>query len=272
MGCLSYQVFFNKSCNTENGRCRTSGDGARPQASGVLQEAITGKANNNSSSANSRSDTVPCIHQINLARRLRWRLRFTRRKFNLTVARSPAIRNLADNAGKPATVSPARRQSRRHGPHPISKTRNAPLPTRAHPPINPATETSRSRDRRAPTPPRPPPGARNLLGQTGPMPWAAYNRAQGTPLSKRIRCKSLFLKSPPPLILASTSRYRKELLERLGLAFSCVAPGVDEARATRRERAGNAGCAPGTRKGCCRVGAAAKRLGDRLRSDCRSRR
>jgi septum formation protein len=38
----------------------------------------------------------------------------------------------------------------------------------------------------------------------------------------------LFLKSPPPLILASTSRYRKELLERLALAFSCVAPGVDE--------------------------------------------
>ena len=28
--------------------------------------------------------------------------------------------------------------------------------------------------------------------------------------------------------MASTSRYRKELLERLGLAFSCVAPGVDE--------------------------------------------
>jgi septum formation protein len=39
----------------------------------------------------------------------------------------------------------------------------------------------------------------------------------------------LFLKSPPPLILASTSRYRKELLERLGLRFSCIAPGVDEA-------------------------------------------
>jgi septum formation protein len=39
----------------------------------------------------------------------------------------------------------------------------------------------------------------------------------------------LFLKSPPPLILASTSRYRKELLERLRLAFSCVAPGTDEA-------------------------------------------
>jgi septum formation protein len=29
--------------------------------------------------------------------------------------------------------------------------------------------------------------------------------------------------------LASTSRYRKELLGRLGLTFSCIAPGVDEA-------------------------------------------
>lgn len=33
---------------------------------------------------------------------------------------------------------------------------------------------------------------------------------------------------PPPLILASTSRYRKELLERLGLPFQAEAPGVDE--------------------------------------------
>lgn len=32
----------------------------------------------------------------------------------------------------------------------------------------------------------------------------------------------------PPLILASTSRYRKELLARLGLAFTTEAPGVDE--------------------------------------------
>ena len=39
----------------------------------------------------------------------------------------------------------------------------------------------------------------------------------------------MFLKSPPPLILASTSRYRRSLLDRLGLPFSCVAPGVDEA-------------------------------------------
>ena len=33
---------------------------------------------------------------------------------------------------------------------------------------------------------------------------------------------------PPPLILASTSRYRRELLTRLRLPFEVVAPGVDE--------------------------------------------
>ena len=32
----------------------------------------------------------------------------------------------------------------------------------------------------------------------------------------------------PPLILASTSRYRRELLERLRLPFEVVSPGVDE--------------------------------------------
>jgi septum formation protein len=32
----------------------------------------------------------------------------------------------------------------------------------------------------------------------------------------------------PPLILASTSRYRRELLERLNIAFTCVAPNIDE--------------------------------------------
>ena len=31
-----------------------------------------------------------------------------------------------------------------------------------------------------------------------------------------------------PLILASTSRYRRELLSRLGLVFDAVAPEVDE--------------------------------------------
>lgn len=34
--------------------------------------------------------------------------------------------------------------------------------------------------------------------------------------------------SSPPLILASTSPFRRALLDRLGLAFTCVAPGIDE--------------------------------------------
>lgn len=34
--------------------------------------------------------------------------------------------------------------------------------------------------------------------------------------------------APPRLILASTSRYRRELLARLQRPFECVAPGVDE--------------------------------------------
>jgi septum formation protein len=38
----------------------------------------------------------------------------------------------------------------------------------------------------------------------------------------------LFLQSPPDLILASTSIYRRELLCRLAISFSCVAPGIDE--------------------------------------------
>jgi septum formation protein len=38
----------------------------------------------------------------------------------------------------------------------------------------------------------------------------------------------LFLKSPPSLILASTSVYRRELLARLKLPFECHASGVDE--------------------------------------------
>jgi septum formation protein len=40
----------------------------------------------------------------------------------------------------------------------------------------------------------------------------------------------LFLKSPAALILASTSIYRRGLLARLRLPFSCMAPGVDETR------------------------------------------
>ena len=40
----------------------------------------------------------------------------------------------------------------------------------------------------------------------------------------------MFLKSPPALILATTSAYRRELMTRLRLPFSCIAPEVDEAR------------------------------------------
>jgi septum formation protein len=36
------------------------------------------------------------------------------------------------------------------------------------------------------------------------------------------------MQNPPPLILASTSVYRKALLERLGLPFAVASPGVDE--------------------------------------------
>ena len=38
----------------------------------------------------------------------------------------------------------------------------------------------------------------------------------------------MFLKSPPSLILASTSAYRRELLARLKIPFECQASGVDE--------------------------------------------
>lgn len=44
------------------------------------------------------------------------------------------------------------------------------------------------------------------------------------------------MSSPPPLILASTSAYRRELLQRLRLPFSVVSPEVDETA-----RAGEAG-------------------------------
>jgi len=40
----------------------------------------------------------------------------------------------------------------------------------------------------------------------------------------------LFLKSPPALILASTSVYRRDLLARVKIPFECQSPGVDETR------------------------------------------
>lgn len=42
---------------------------------------------------------------------------------------------------------------------------------------------------------------------------------------------------PPALVLASTSRYRRALLERCGVPFSCEAPGVDESLAKRSRHA-----------------------------------
>ena len=59
-------------------------------------------------------------------------------------------------------------------------------------------------------------------------------------MSKKTRCKALICKvpvratpptmndRPPPLILASTSVYRRGLLERLGLRFEAASPAVDE--------------------------------------------
>jgi septum formation protein len=44
----------------------------------------------------------------------------------------------------------------------------------------------------------------------------------------------------PRLLLASTSRYRAQLLERLGLPFGVRAPGVDEARLPRERPADRA--------------------------------
>jgi septum formation protein len=40
----------------------------------------------------------------------------------------------------------------------------------------------------------------------------------------------LFLKSPPDLILASTSSYRRALLSRICASFQCLASGVEETR------------------------------------------
>lgn len=46
---------------------------------------------------------------------------------------------------------------------------------------------------------------------------------RGPPQSKQTA-----VQSPPALILASTSRYRRELLSRLGIPFEAVAPATDE--------------------------------------------
>jgi septum formation protein len=52
---------------------------------------------------------------------------------------------------------------------------------------------------------------------------ASVKKTKDCPLSPKSKI------TPPPLILASTSAYRKALLERLGLPFRTASPGVDEA-------------------------------------------
>ena len=47
--------------------------------------------------------------------------------------------------------------------------------------------------------------------------------------SLKILCQNKVMPSPRQVVLASTSRYRRGLLERLHLPFECADPGVDEA-------------------------------------------
>ena len=90
----------------------------------------------------------------------------------------------------------------------------------------------------------------------------AMRRSRGT-IAPMTACR--------PLILASTSRYRRELLQRLRLPFEVMAPDVDETAAARRS-AGRAGAAAGAGQGARRGRAAARRRGDRLRPGGRPRR
>ncbi|MBP6901685.1 MAG: septum formation inhibitor Maf [Burkholderiaceae bacterium] len=64
---------------------------------------------------------------------------------------------------------------------------------------------------------------------------------------------------PPPLILASTSVYRRELLARLRLPFACEAPGVDETPAP-----GEAPLALAQRLALAKAGAVAARHGQAI--------
>src|SRR6267154_1509190 len=96
------------------------------------------------------------------------------------------------------------------------------------PQANPGAVAIRPSHTPVAVPPPPRQGARSQRGRTSRLPWAAYNRARAHPCQKSIGCKSLFLKSPPSLILASTSVYRRELLARLKIPFECQASGVDE--------------------------------------------
>jgi len=64
---------------------------------------------------------------------------------------------------------------------------------------------------------------------------AAYHIDPPPKCQSRTECKSLFLKPESQLILASTSTYRRSLMERLRLEFRVLAPQVDE-RPRRSEK------------------------------------
>lgn len=53
-------------------------------------------------------------------------------------------------------------------------------------------------------------------------------------------CQNKAMPEPRALLLASTSRYRRELLQRLGLAFDCIDPGVEETALEGESPAGSA--------------------------------
>jgi septum formation protein len=57
---------------------------------------------------------------------------------------------------------------------------------------------------------------------------------------KRNTSEPMLQSVPTRLVLASTSRYRRELLGRLGIEFSCVAPGTDESELTDEHPAATA--------------------------------
>ena len=84
--------------------------------------------------------------------------------------------------------------------------------------------------RRPPPPPRLGPISKNPHTDPPPPPvCAAHAAVTATALERAWNVP----RTPTELILASTSRYRRELLERLGFAFRCVAPDVDETAVKR---------------------------------------
>ena len=88
----------------------SSGAGARPQVSGVLQAAIERQRQQQFFLGQFAQRYRAFVHQINLSRRIRGRLRFARCKFNLALAGHRQFESPADSADKPAAASPARRR------------------------------------------------------------------------------------------------------------------------------------------------------------------